>query len=313
MTRFRQGLLLVDKPAGPTSHDVVQAARRALRERRIGHTGTLDPAATGLLLLCVGKATRLQQYLLAWPKTYRGEIRLGFATTTYDAEGEPTSEPRPVRPFDRELLIELERRYSGELQQLPPPYSAKKAAGRKFYELARAGEEVPLEPKRVTIHSLALAPSAGDRLGFEVTCSSGTYVRSLAHDLGEALGCGGHLANLRRETIGPWSVARAVAAEVLAQRPQEIVESAFVRLSERILPFPEVTLNPTALDHFSHGQEVVVRDIDETPAPGGTVVVRERGGDLAGIGVALSVLPRARTLTVTPRMVFSEVEVEVEA
>jgi tRNA pseudouridine55 synthase len=308
MTLPRQGLLLVDKPAGPTSHDVVQAARRALRERRIGHTGTLDPAATGLLLLCVGKATRLQQYLLAWPKTYCGEIRLGFATATYDAEGEPLAEPLPVPELPAALLAELTARFSGELAQLPPPYSAKKAAGRKFYELARAGEEVPLEPKQVTVHSLALEQIAADRIAFEVSCSSGTYVRSLAHDLGQALGCGGHLAKLRRTRIGPWEVERAVAGEVLAQRPREIDERAFVALSERVLPVPEVTLNPVALDHFVHGQEVVVREIGEAPAVGGQVVVRDRNGELAGIGVALSVLPRARTATVAPRMVFTEVE-----
>jgi tRNA pseudouridine55 synthase len=312
MTLSRQGLLLVDKPAGPTSHDVVQAARRALHERRIGHTGTLDPAATGLLLLCVGKATRLQQYLLAWPKTYRGEIRLGFATATYDAEGEPLGEPRPVPEITAETLADLRTRFSGELQQLPPPYSAKKAAGRKFYELARAGEEVPLEPKRVTLHSVAFERVAEDRIAFEVSCSSGTYVRSLAHDIGEALGCGGHLAKLRRTRIGPWDVSRAVPGEVLAQRPREIDPGAFVSLSERVLPAPEVTLNPTALDHFVHGQEVVVRDVAETPATGGQVVVRDRNGALAGIGVALSVLPRARTLTVAPRMVFTEVEIAVK-
>jgi len=312
MTPTRQGLLLVDKPAGPTSHDVVQAARRALHERRIGHTGTLDPAATGLLLLCVGKATRLQQYLLAWPKTYCGEIRLGFATATYDAEGEPLGEPQPVPALTPENLAALAARFAGELQQLPPPYSAKKTAGRKFYELARAGEPVPLEPKRVTVHSIALERAADDRLAFEISCSSGTYVRSLAHDLGEALGCGGHLARLRRTRIGPWDVARAVPGELLAQRPQEIDARAFVPLSERVLPMPEVTLNPTALDHFVHGQEVVVRDVAETPAPGGQVVVRDRNGELAGIGVALTVLPRARTLTVAPRMVFTEVEVAVK-
>lgn len=312
MTLSRQGLLLVDKPAGPTSHDVVQAARRALHERRIGHTGTLDPAATGLLLLCVGKATRLQQYLLAWPKTYCGEIRLGFATATYDAEGEPLAEPQPAPPLTAEVLAELQARFSGELQQLPPPYSAKKSAGKKFYELARAGEEVPLEPKRVTVHSIVLERVADDRIAFEVSCSSGTYVRSLAHDLGEALGCGGHLAKLRRTRIGPWEVSRAVPGEVLAQRPREVDPGAFVALSERVLPIPEVTLNPTALDHFVHGQEVVVREIAETPATGGQVVVRDRLGELVGIGVALSVLPRARTMTVAPRMVFTEVEVAVK-
>ena len=312
MTLSRQGLLLVDKPAGPTSHDVEQAARPAHHERRIGHTGTLDPAATGLLLLCVGKATRLQQFLLAWPKTYCGEIRLGFATATYDAEGEPLGEPRPVPALTAETLAELQTRFSGELQQLPPPYSAKKAAGRKFYELARAGEEVPLEPKRVTVHSIALERAGDDRVSFEVSCSSGTYVRSLAHDLGEALGCGGHLAKLRRTRIGPWEVSRAVPAEVLAQRPHDIDPGAMVALSERILPLVEVTLNPTALDHFCHGQEVVVREAQELPATGGQVVVRDRNGALVGIGAALSVLPRARTLTVAPRMVFNAVEAAVE-
>jgi tRNA pseudouridine55 synthase len=263
-------------------------------------------------MLCVGKATRLQQYLLAWPKTYCGEIRLGFATATYDAEGEPLAEPRPVPALTPETLAELQARFSGEQQQLPPPYSAKKAAGRKFYELARAGEEVPLEPKRVTLHSVVLERAAEDRIAFEVSCSSGTYVRSLAHDLGEALGCGGHLAKLRRTRIGPWDVARAVSGEVLAQRPKEIDPGAFVLLSERVLPVPEVTLNPTALDHFVHGQEVVVRDVAEMPATGGQVVVRDRNGELAGIGVALSALPRARTLTVAPRMVFTEVEATVK-
>ena len=308
MTLPRQGLLLVDKPAGPTSHDVVQAARRALHERRIGHTGTLDPAATGLLLLCVGTATRLQQYLLAWPKTYCGEIRLGYPTATYDAEGEPLGEPQPVPALTPEILATLQGRFTGELDQLPPPYSAKKAAGKKFYELARAGEAVPLEPKRVTVHSMTLAVAGDDRIAFAVSCSSGTYVRSLAHDLGEALGCGGHLARLRRTRIGPWEVERAVPGELLAQRPGEIAASAFVALSERILPSPEVTLNPTALQHFVHGQEVIVRDVAEVPAPGGQVVVRNRLGELAGLGVALAALPRARTVTVAPRMVFAELE-----
>jgi len=312
MTLPRQGLLLVDKPAGPTSHDVVQAARRALRERRIGHTGTLDPAATGLLLLCVGRATRLQQFLLAWPKTYTGEIRLGFATATYDAEGEPAGEPAAVPPLDEATLASLTARFAGELQQLPPPYSAKKAAGRKFYELARAGEEVPLEPKRVVVHAITLQATAADRIAFEVSCSSGTYLRSLAHDVGQALGCGGHLARLRRTRIGPWEVSRAVPAEVLAQRPREIDPGAMVSLSERVLPLPEVSLNPTALDHFCHGQEVVVRDAAELPVAGGQVVVRDRTGELIGVGAALSVLPRARTMTVAPRLVFAALEAAVE-
>lgn len=308
MKPFSHGLLLVDKPAGPTSHDVVQAARRALKVKRIGHTGTLDPAATGLLLLCVGKATRLQQFLLAWEKTYVGEIRLGFGTTTYDAEGEHLGEIKPVPELGREQLDDLEKRYSGELEQLPPPYSAKKTGGRKFYELARAGEVVPLEPKSVTVHSLMLTTAGPESLHFEVTCSSGTYVRSLAHNIGALLGCGGHLASLRRTRIGPWLVETAETAETVANRPDIIRPSALVSMEAAILPFPEATLNPTALDHFAHGQEVAVRETDGAFVAGEPVAVRDRNGELAGVGVAVSYMARARTLNLTPRMVLTEVE-----
>jgi len=308
MSQAASGFLLVDKPAGPTSHDVVQAARRALKVRRIGHTGTLDPAATGLLLLCIGKATRLQQYLLAWEKTYAGEIRLGWSTTTYDVEGEPLGPACAVPEIPPESLAGLRARFSGEIEQLPPPYSAKKSGGRKFYELARAGEEVPREPKRVSIHHIELAAAAPDRLSFVVTCSSGTYLRSLAHDIGAVLGCGGHLASLRRTRIGPWKVENAVSAERLANRPGEIDPRAFVSLSEATLPFPEVALNPTALDHFAHGQEVAVREVEGSFVAGEPVAVRDRGGELVGIGVTLAFLARARTLSLAPRMVLAEVE-----
>jgi tRNA pseudouridine55 synthase len=308
MTDTRSGFLLVDKPAGPTSHDVVQAARRALGIKRIGHTGTLDPAATGLLLLCVGKATRLQQYLLAWEKTYVGEIELGVETATYDAEGVHVGEPKTVPPLSEPVLADLVHRFSGRIKQLPPPYSAKKVGGRKFYELARAGEPVPLEPKEVTIYDLKLEAAAANRLRFEVTCASGTYVRSLAHDLGEALQCGGHLASLRRTRIGPWLVANAESAETIANRSSTMNPAAFVDLDTASLPFPSVTLNPTALGHFCHGQEVAVREAEGAFVAGCPVAIRDRAGALAGIGVTLSYLARARTINVAPRLVLSEVE-----
>jgi tRNA pseudouridine55 synthase len=308
MTPFEHGFLLVDKPSGPTSHDIVQTARRALHERRIGHTGTLDPAATGLLLLCIGRATRLQQFMLGWEKTYEGEIALGHATTTYDTEGEMVGEARPVPPIDGDMLESLVARFSGTIEQLPPSYSAKKLAGRKLYELARAGEEVPREPKTVTILDLQLRALAPDRLSFSVTCSSGTYVRSLAHDIGEILGCGGHLASLRRVRIGPWLATQAVTEEVLANDPDGIPATAWVSLRDARLPFGEVRLNPTALSHFAHGQEVLVREVDGVFIPGSQVAVRDRDGELVGIGTAVTHLPRARTLSVAPRMVLGEVE-----
>lgn len=308
MTPSQCGLLLVDKPTGPTSHDVVQAARRALKERRIGHTGTLDPAATGLLVLCVGKATRLQQHLLAWSKVYAGEIRLGFATTTYDVEGDPIGVPIQPPELSPDRLEELHRRFTGLLDQLPPPYSAKKTGGRKFYELARAGEAVPLAAKSVTVHKLSLEAVAPDRLFFRVECSSGTYVRSLAHDMGITLGCGGHLASLRREKIGPYTVESAIAAEVLANRPGELPSAALVAMRDIQLPYPEVVLNPTALAHFTHGQEVMVREADGEYVPGQPVLVRDRSGQVVGIGATVAYLPRARTLNLAPRMVLAELE-----
>jgi len=313
MTGLAHGFLLVDKPTGPTSHDVVQAARRALRVRRIGHTGTLDPAATGLLLLCIGKATRLQQYVLAWEKTYCGEIRLGWATTTYDTEGQPSGPPRTVPELSDDILHGLRERFAGELEQLPPPYSAKKSGGRRFYELARAGVEVPREPKRVNIHAIGLSVAAADRLRFEVTCSSGTYLRSLAHDIGATLGCGGHLASLRRTRIGPWRVEDSVSAELLVHRPCEVEPRAFVSLAAAALPFPEVVLNPTALDHFAHGQEVAVREVEGEFVPGGPVAVRDRAGELVGVGVTLAFLARARTVNLAPRMVLAELETSAKS
>jgi tRNA pseudouridine55 synthase len=308
MSVSRHQLLLVDKPAGPTSHDIVQAARRAIKERRIGHTGTLDPTATGLLVLCVGKATRLQQFLLSWEKVYAGEIRLGVATDTYDTEGATVGPELPVPALDAAALADLERRFTGELEQLPPAYSAKKSGGKKFYELARAGEHVPLEPKRVKVHSLHLGLTSPDRLTFEVTCSSGTYVRSLAHDLGQTLGCGGHLASLRRLRIGPYRVEDAVGAEALARSPEEIPESALVSLTRLELPFPDVVVNPTALAHFTRGQEIAVREVDGNFVAGALVSVRERSGELVGVGSVMAYLPRARTLNLAPRMVLGSLE-----
>ena len=306
-SRFH-GLLPVYKQAGPTSHDVVDMARRALRERRIGHTGTLDPMAEGLLLLCVGQATRLQQYLLLWDKTYRGEVKLGHATTTYDGEGE-AKEPSDAPPeLDQATLDSLAPQFRGEIEQVPPPYSAKKVAGKKLYELARSGEEVTPEPKTVVVHALELEVAAPDRLLVEARTSSGFYVRSLAHDIGVALGCGGHLQNLRRTAIGPYAADRALPQEELlsAKSAEEVVNGqAWISLEEIALPFPDIELNSTAANRFVHGQEVVVftSGIEGLTTDSNVVV---RGGDnrLLGIGSVRAILARGRTLNIAPSMVL---------
>ncbi len=301
------GLLPVYKKAGPTSHDIVEIARRALGERRIGHTGTLDPMAEGLLVLCVGMATRLQGFLLEWDKTYRGVIRLGHATTTYDREGAPT-EPRGDAPdLDRETLARLASRYLGEIEQVPPPYSAKKVAGKKLYELARSGEAVQVEPKRVTVHSLTLEQTEPGFLLLEVRTASGFYVRSLAHDIGLQLGCGAHLHHLERLEIGPYAADRALPQDRLAASSAEevVAGEAWTRLDAVRLPFPEVILNPAAADRFAHGQTVVVfRSGEETLETGNLVAVRAQAGSLLGVATVQSVLARGRTLGIQPTLVL---------
>ncbi len=303
------GLLPVVKRPGPTSHDIVDIARKALKERRIGHTGTLDPMAAGLLLLCVGNATRLQQYLLEWDKTYLGRVRLGHATTTYDSEGE-RSEPIGSPPeLPGERLVEVARLFTGTIEQLPPPYSAKKVGGRKLYELAREGEAVRVEPKSVVVHHLALESHDPDQVSLELTCSSGFYVRSLANDLGIHLGCGGFLEHLERTRIGPYRLADALLQADLesATCPEEILDGPSWVPMERIeLPFPRLELNPAACQRFIHGQEVIVfRAISDTVAAGDRVAVHAAGGPLLGIGTIQTVLARGRTLGVQPATVVS--------
>jgi tRNA pseudouridine55 synthase len=306
-SRFH-GLLPVFKKAGPTSHDVVDMARKALGERRIGHTGTLDPMAEGLLLLCVGQATRLQQFLLLWDKTYRGEVKLGHATTTYDGEGE-AQEPTGTPPeLDQATLDEIAQQFRGEISQVPPPYSAKKVGGKKLYELARSGEKVTPEPKTVVVHDLGLEVVAPDRLLVEARTSSGFYVRSLAHDIGSALDCGGYLQHLLRTAIGPYAAESALAQEELqaTENADEIINGeAWIPLEKIALPFPEIDLNSTAAQRFIHGQEVVVftSGIDGLAADS-NVIIRGAENRMLGIGTVRAILARGRTLNIAPSMVL---------
>jgi tRNA pseudouridine55 synthase len=197
------GLLVIDKPEGPTSHDVVARMRRVLRERRIGHTGTLDPLATGVLALLLGRATRLAQFLSGDEKQYRARVRLGQATTTWDREGEPIGEAIAVTSIEAARIDAALDAFRGPFLQTPPGYSAKKIGGERAHRLARRGEATELAPVPVAVHALELVAIEGADVTLDVRCSAGFYVRSLAHDLGVALGCGGHLQALRRTAAGP--------------------------------------------------------------------------------------------------------------
>ena len=213
----RGGALLVDKPSGPTSHDVVAWARRALGTKRVGHTGTLDPFASGLLILLFGPATRLAEYLSALPKTYSATARLGTTTDTHDSEGQ-ILESRGDRemPTRDDLASELAR-YRGSILQVPPQFSAKKIGGEAMYKKARRGESVELSPVRVEISDIRLTGFEPPDLAFEVTCSAGTYIRALARDVGDDLGVGAHLTKLRRTRVGSFSVEAAISGEELRE------------------------------------------------------------------------------------------------
>ena len=211
------GALLVDKPEGPTSHDIVKWARKSLGLRKIGHTGTLDPFASGLLILLVGPVTRLAEYLSALPKTYEARARLGIRTDTHDAEGRIVSVQDPeVVPTQEHIEAELAT-FEGRSQQVPPQFSAKKVGGERMYRKARRGDAVQLPPVDVEICEIRLTDYMPPEIGFTMTCSSGTYVRAVARDLGDQLGVGAHLTGLRRTAVGVFSVDHAVPGDVLRE------------------------------------------------------------------------------------------------
>ena len=213
------GILLLDKPVGPTSHDAVARVRRAAGLRRVGHAGTLDPLASGLLLMGLGPAARFLEYLVGLDKTYETTVLLGQATTTYDAEGEVTAE-RPVDVSAEQIAAALAA-FRGPIRQRVPSHSAVKRDGRPLYESARRGEVIDLPQRDVVVHALDLLAFDPPLVTLRVACSSGTYIRSLAHDLGAALGCGGHVVALRRTAVGVFSVDDAISLDILT--PESVV------------------------------------------------------------------------------------------
>jgi tRNA pseudouridine55 synthase len=257
-------LFLIDKPAGLTSHDVVERVRNATAFARIGHSGTLDPMATGLLLLCAGGAARLQSFFTRMDKSYEGVIRLGRSTTTYDREGETVGPERDASRIGQEDIESAAAAFRGEFLQSPPPYSAKKVKGQKFYEMARRGETVPVLPKKVRVSHLAFGrlDQAG-RLPFSISCSSGTYVRAIASELGEKLGSGAHLEALRRTRIGKFDVANAVALEVFEQMSLEdrLRPPHSIPLSQIAFPFERLRLASLEAWKVRKGQPIPFRGL----------------------------------------------------
>jgi tRNA pseudouridine55 synthase len=250
------GVLVVDKPIGLTSHDVVQIIRRGTGIRRAGHTGTLDPRASGVLVVLVGPAVRLSEYVSASDKRYQATIRLGSSTDTYDSEGEVT-DIGSIDDIDEDQFEEILQSFVGEIQQVPPPYSAVKVKGRKAYEMARKGEEVDLEPRKINVYSLEVLEWAPPEVVIDVYCSSGTYVRSLANDLGKQLGTGAHLIGLRRTKSGRFTLRDAVPL----RRLKESFDAGdwykyLIPAADALGDWPAVELNGDQVELVRHGHRI---------------------------------------------------------
>jgi tRNA pseudouridine55 synthase len=250
------GVLVVDKPIGMTSHDVVQVIRKGTGIRRAGHTGTLDPRASGVLVILVGPAVRLSEYVSASDKRYQATLRLGSTTNTYDAESEPT-DPIAVDHLNEDIFEDALKQFVGVIDQVPPPYSAVKVKGKKAYEMARKGEPVELEPRKIKVYSLELLEWAPPEAVIDVYCSSGTYVRSLANDLGRVLGVGAHLVGLRRTKSGQFSLRDAVSL----RRLEEAFDAGnwyqfLIPAAEALSDWPSIELDPDEVEKVRHGHRV---------------------------------------------------------
>ncbi|MGC3024667.1 tRNA pseudouridine(55) synthase TruB [Burkholderia sp. DN3021] len=265
--RALDGVLLLDKPVGLSSNDALIRAKRLLLAKKAGHTGTLDPLASGLLPLCFGEATKFSQDLLEADKTYEATMRLGLRTATGDAEGE-VIDTRPVE-CDRAAVEAALARFTGEIVQVPPMYSALKRDGKPLYEYARAGQTVEREGRNVTIHALDLLACEMPDVTFRVTCSKGTYVRTLAEDIGEALGCGAHLTMLRRTGVGALTLEHAVTLDALSDADESARDAWLQPVDALLSTFPSVRLDDACAKRFLHGQRLPLSELGPIDAADG--------------------------------------------
>ncbi len=252
--------MLLDKPVSFGSNQVLQRVKRLFQARKAGHTGSLDKLASGLLPICLGEATKFSTFLLNSDKRYQAVFQLGAVTTTGDAEGEVT-ESRSFEPFTRDQLEAVIARFRGEIEQIPPMHSAIKHKGQRLYKLAHQGLEVEREPRRITIHSLELRDFGEDFMAVEVFCSKGTYVRTLAEDIGQALGCGAHVKALRRIGAGPFDASQMISLERLEQLAEEgldALDEVLVPMEAALSAWPEVRLPENAAFYLKKGQPVLV-------------------------------------------------------
>jgi tRNA pseudouridine55 synthase len=286
------GALIIDKPAGLTSHDVVARVRKIVGERRVGHTGTLDPFATGLLVVLLGRATRLAQFLSGAEKEYEAIIRLGVSTETGDATGVPIPQISHLqRSFSRAELESALASLRGEIEQIPPMHSAKKIGGQKLYELARRGEQVERKPVRLTISEFEVEPlrvneDATQDLSARVVCSAGTYIRVLAEDLGKRLGVGAQLAELRRTRAGEFRIEDAITLEQLSELPDsDAIEQSLLSPDAAISHLPSIQLNADEVSRTCRGIDLPINVKHLDWGRGQSVRMRDDAGNLIAIGI----------------------------
>ncbi len=290
------GVLNIDKPAGMTSHDVVLAVRRMAKEKRIGHTGTLDPLATGVLVLCLGKATRIARYLEAGEKEYQAVMRLGTTTDTLDADGR-VLETRSYCAPSLEKIIGVMQEFTGTIMQSPPAYSAVKIGGVPSYKLARQGKAEPIKPRQVTIHRISLVAFEDPFVTILVRCSKGVYIRSLCADVGERLGMGAHLTSLKRTRSGRFVIDSAVTLERLASMPPGSWEQVLVPMDAALADFPVVNVSDRDSVRILHGNRLTL-DKNDVPFTD-TVRIHDRTGRLLSVA-------RIEQCDLRPELVFSE-------
>ena len=254
------GIVLLDKPVGMTSNAALQQVKRLFNANKAGHTGSLDPMASGLLPICLGEATKISGFLLNADKAYLGTCKLGVRTTTADAEGE-VIEQRPVGELSIEQVEGVLEQFRGPIEQIPPMYSAIKQKGQPLYKLARQGKTVEREPRKVEIYALDVLSLAGDELRLSMRCSKGTYVRTLAEDVGQALDCGAHLSALRRTLVGPFDIEQAVTLEELQERATgglEALDEVLLPIDYALQDWPEISLSENSAFYFCRGQAIQV-------------------------------------------------------
>jgi tRNA pseudouridine55 synthase len=292
MTMTRSGILLIDKPEGPSSAQVVQRVKTLLQAKKVGHLGTLDPFASGLLLVGVNEGTKIADIFLGGVKSYRGVIALGIETDTQDSTGKILHE-RPVASLDAADLRALERKFTGELQQVPPMFSALKKDGVRLYRLARQGKEVPREPRRIRIDSLRLGQLNDSELEFETTCSRGTYIRTLAADMGQEIGCGAHLKTLRRMACDHLSIENAIPVEELESR-QAAGAVPLLTLRQALSHLPAVVWQSRYVSRLRLGQQELLGQIAKPLGGEKLLGILDPCGDLAALVQWTEDLPGGR-------------------